>query len=80
MWNNGIDAKERIATIEQGIESEFLKVITDHQKVSEILIDLAKSVRKEALLILPNHKAMMRVDRLGVIDYLVKASQKMAQQ
>ena len=76
LWNNGIDAKERIATIEQGLESEFLKVIADHKKASEILIDLAKSVRKEGLLLLPNPRAMMRMDRLGVIDHLVQASQK----
>ena len=76
LWNNGIDAKERIATIEQGLESEFLEVISDHKKASEILIDLAKSVRKEGLLLLPNPRSMMRMDRLGVIDHLVQASQK----
>ncbi|MFL6329301.1 MAG: ATP-binding protein [Nitrososphaeraceae archaeon] len=76
LWNNGIDAKERIATIEQGLEPEFLEVIADHKKASEILIDLAKSVRKEGLLLLPNPRAMVRMDRLGVIDHLVQVSQK----
>jgi signal transduction histidine kinase len=76
LWNNGIDAKERIATIEQGLEPEFLEVIADHEKASEILVDLAKSVKKEGLLLLPNPRAMVRMDRLGVIDYLVKTSQK----
>ena len=46
LWNNGIDAKERIASIEQGLELEFLEVITDHKKASEILVNLAKSVKK----------------------------------
>jgi signal transduction histidine kinase len=76
LWNNGIDAKERIASIEQGLEPEFLEVITDHKKASEILVNLAKSVKKEALLLLPNSRAMVRMDRLGVIDYLAEASQK----
>ena len=76
LWINGIDAKERITAIEQGIEPEFLDVINDPQKVSKILIDLAKSVKNEALMILPNDKAMLRADRLGLIDYLIKASQE----
>ena len=76
LWRSGIDVKERVRAIEQGIEPEFLEVITDREKASQILVDLAKSVKKEALLLLPNDKAMVRVDRLGIIDYLIKASQK----
>jgi signal transduction histidine kinase len=76
LWRDAIDARERILTIEQGIEPEFVEVINDPRRASRVLMDLAKSVRKEALLILPNDKAMVRVDRLGVIDYLIKASQE----
>jgi signal transduction histidine kinase len=76
LWRDGNDARERILTIEQGIEPEFVEVINDPQRASKVFMDLAKSVRKEALLILPNDKAMVRVDRLGVIDYLIKASQE----
>jgi two-component system, OmpR family, sensor histidine kinase VicK len=50
-------------------------VITDHEKASQVLIDLARSVKKEALFFLPNDKAMVRIDRLGVIDYLIKVAQ-----
>ncbi|MDW0210007.1 MAG: HAMP domain-containing sensor histidine kinase, partial [Nitrososphaeraceae archaeon] len=49
---------------------------TDHEVASRILVDLAKSVKKEALFFLPNDKALVRIDKLGVIDYLIKASQK----
>ena len=52
-----------ILTIEQGIEPEFVEVINDPQRAEMVLIDLAKSVRKEALLILPNDKAMIEVDK-----------------
>ena len=37
---------------------------------------MAKSVKEEALLLLPNDKAMVRTERLGVIDYVIKASQE----
>jgi signal transduction histidine kinase len=69
-------AKQRIREIEQGIEPEFFEVITDNKKASEILLDLAKSTKQEALFLLPNDRAMIRMDRLGVIDYLIEASQK----
>ncbi|HEY6884443.1 MAG TPA: HAMP domain-containing sensor histidine kinase [Nitrososphaeraceae archaeon] len=79
LWKNGIDAKDRIAAIEQGLEPEFVEVITDNEKASQILVDLAKSVKKEALFLLPIDRAMSRVDRLGIIDYLIHASRNGAE-
>jgi signal transduction histidine kinase len=76
LWRDAIDAKERILAIEQGIEPQFVEVVNDRQKAGDILRDLAKSVKKEALLLLPNDKAMVRVDKAGVIDSLINASQK----
>src|SRR5437764_6084517 len=75
LWKNGVDAKGRITAIEHGLEPEFLEVITDNEKTSQILVDLAKSVKKEALFFLPNDRALLRMERLGVIDYLIRASQ-----
>src|ERR687888_131883 len=76
LWKDAIDAKERILAIEKGIEPEFFEVINDHERAKRILMGLAKSVKKEALLLLPNDKAMVRVDKIGVIDSLIKASQE----
>ena len=78
LWNGGIEANERINAIEQGIESEFLEVISDREKVSQILFDLSKSVKKEALLLLPNDIAMLRMEKLGVINCLISASTKIS--
>ena len=58
-----------------GVEPETFEVITDDRKSTRILVDLAKSVKEEALFLLPADKSMIRVDRLGVIDYLIEASQ-----
>jgi hypothetical protein len=76
IWNKSILAQEKISEIEKGIESETFEVITDTRQATHILVDLAKSVKEEALFLLPADKSMIRVDRLGVIDYLIKASQK----
>jgi signal transduction histidine kinase len=78
LWRDAIDARERILSIEQGIEPEFFEVINDREKANQILVDLVKSVKKEALFLLPNDKAIIRVDRLGIVDYLIRASQNAA--
>ena len=75
LWNRAIPANQKIKEIEAGIVPEFFEIITDHEKASQILIDLAKSVNNEALFFLPNDKAMVRIDRLGVIDHLIKVAQ-----
>ena len=75
LWKNGIDSTARIKEIEEGIEPEFLEVINDHEKVSQIVIDLVKSAKSEALLLLPSSKGMVRMDRLRGFDYLINASQ-----
>jgi two-component system sensor histidine kinase VicK len=75
LWESGIDAADRIREIQEGTEAEFYQVITDNEKASQILVDMTKSTKREALIFLPNDKALVRIDRLGIIDYLVKASQ-----
>ena len=75
LWSKTIPAEQRIREIEEGIEVEFYEVITDNEKASQILVDMTKSTKREALIFLPNDKALVRIDRLGIIDYLVKASQ-----
>jgi hypothetical protein len=67
---------KKIREIEEGIESEFYKVITDNEKAKDVYIDLAKSIEKEALLLCANSQAIVRLDRLGIIDYLIEASAK----
>jgi signal transduction histidine kinase len=76
LWNKSIRADEKIREIEEGIESEFYEVITDNEKAKNVYIDLAKSIEKEALLLCANSNAIVRSDKLGIIDYLIEASAK----
>jgi two-component system sensor histidine kinase VicK len=77
-WNRAIPAEQKIREIEKGIEPEYFEVFTDRdrERVNQILLDLAESVKKEALILLPSAKALIRVDRLGVIDNIITASQR----
>jgi signal transduction histidine kinase len=75
LWENGIDATYRVREIEEEAEPEFVEVVTDHEKASQLLVDLARSLRKEALSLMANARGMLRMDKLGIIDHLIKASQ-----
>jgi two-component system sensor histidine kinase VicK len=75
-WENAIQYKDRIHQLETGIEPEFYKVITDSEKASQLIRDLTISVKREALLFLPNSKSLVRSDNLGIIDKLIETSQK----
>ncbi|MFL6435771.1 MAG: ATP-binding protein, partial [Nitrososphaeraceae archaeon] len=75
LWSKAISAERRIREIEEKVEVEFVDVIADHEKASSILLDLAKSVKNEALSLMPTARGMLRMYKLGVIDHLIKASQ-----
>lgn len=75
-WENAIQYKDRIHQLETGIEPEFYKIITDSEMASQLIRDLTISVKREALLFLPNSKSLVRSDNLGIIDKLIETSQK----
>jgi two-component system sensor histidine kinase VicK len=75
LWNKAISAEQRIKEIEDKVEVEFIDVIADHEKASSILLDLAKSIKKEALSLMPTARGMLRMYKLGVIDHLINVSQ-----
>jgi two-component system, OmpR family, sensor histidine kinase VicK len=75
LWEKAVPAEQRIKDLED-TRSKFFKVITDNKKISRILIDLVNSVVNELLLLLPNDKALVRIDKLGIINSLIEASHK----
>ena len=73
-WSRAIRANQRIKEIEEGIEPEFVEVITDGIKAANLMVDFAKSVRKEAQLILSQPKTMEQAGKLGMLDHLIHAA------
>lgn len=47
LWNKAIPAEQRILELEQGIEPEFVEVITDGVSAAQLIIEFAKSVKKK---------------------------------
>jgi two-component system sensor histidine kinase VicK len=76
LWEKAIPAQQVIREIEEGIEREFLEIITEPGKATEIVLSLAKSIGEEALLFLPVSKAMNRMNRIGLFTHLIAASKE----
>jgi two-component system, OmpR family, sensor histidine kinase VicK len=74
LWNKSIPYKDVVQEIEQGIEPEFFEIIVDSQKATEIYLNLVKSLQKEGLLLFADSRALVRAQKLGVLDYLIEAS------
>lgn len=74
LWSNGTSAKERLECIQQGLEPGFFEVINDGKKATRTLLDLARSVKGEAQVLLPNERTMDYLGEIGAIDMMIKAS------
>src|SRR6478672_11839240 len=75
LWAGAVPAEQKNEQIEEGTEDhEYLQVIKSQNKASHIFTELVKSIKKEALLFLPSDKVMVRIDKLGIVNHLIRAS------
>ena len=79
LWNKAIPAEQRIRELEQGVEREFVEVITDGARATQLFVEFASSVKKEAQLILSQPMVMERTRKLGMWDLLIEAANNGAQ-
>ena len=79
LWNKAIPAEQRIHELEQGVEREFVEVITDGARATQLFVEFASSVEKEAQLILSQPMVMERTRKLGMWDLLIEAANNGAQ-
>ena len=67
LWKNGIDAKDRIGDIEEGIESTSIEIIPNPTYSVKRAYDLIKSAEEEVLRIFSSIHAFRRQVRLGIM-------------
>ena len=79
LWNKAIPAEQRIRELEQGVKREFVEVITDGARATQLFVEFASSVKKEAQLILSQPTVMERTRKLGMWDLLIEAANNGAQ-
>jgi two-component system sensor histidine kinase VicK len=73
-WSKAIPAEQRIKEIEEDRVDEFLDIINNPEKATEIYVNLGRSIKSSALLLLPSSKALIMEYELGIVDHLIQAS------
>jgi two-component system, OmpR family, sensor histidine kinase VicK len=76
LWNKATPAEDRVEEIELEKEHEFLEVCPDRKEAASVYSQFAELVQSEALLILPNSKALQREYDIGILHRLADAAAK----
>jgi signal transduction histidine kinase len=74
MWTNGIDAREKIKEIEEGIEEPKMMILRNPKHTESLFLELTNSAKSEILLIMPTTKSYGRDAKIGVVDALKAAA------
>ncbi|HJT47126.1 MAG TPA: ATP-binding protein [Nitrososphaeraceae archaeon] len=70
LWKNGIDAKERIKDIEEGIDLTDIEIIQNTKEGIKRAWDLIKSARQEVLIMFSTPNSLRRQLTLGGLELL----------
>ncbi len=76
LWSSGIDARERIRAIEEGIDTEGIEILENPVAVQELGWQLIKSATDEILIIFSTANAFLRQVRTGAIRLLEEAAER----
>ena len=76
LWNNGIDAIERIRDIEAGVDLADVQVIANSLRAQDRYIEIVKSASKEILWIFPTTNAFLRQHKMGAIPLAMQAARE----
>src|ERR671933_151865 len=76
LWKNGIDAKDRIRDIEEGVESATIEIIPSPSYSIKRAYDLINSAQEEVLRIFSSINAFHRQARLGIMHLFKDAVER----
>src|SRR5919198_401953 len=76
LWKNGIDAKDRIRDIEEGVESASIEIIPSPSYSIRRAYDLINSAQGEVLRIFSSINAFRRQARLGIMHLFKDAVER----
>src|SRR5919199_1675847 len=76
LWKNGIDAKDRIAIIEEGVEPDSIEIIPSPIDSIKRAYDLVESAEEEVLRMFSSINAFRRQARLGIMHLFKHAVER----
>ena len=76
LWNNATIQHDKISSLEVGVDSEEVKVLSDPFEIRTTYLNLINSAKSEISLIIATPKALQRNYGGGIISMLIEASEK----
>ncbi len=73
LWEKATPAELRIRDLEQNTPSDFFEIIANPERTADVFLNLAKSIQKEALLILPHNHSVLMVEEIGILEFIAEA-------
>ena len=74
IWKNGVDAKVRIADIEEGTDLADIEVIPRAAKARELYLDALKKSQKDIIIFFPTTNAFLRQNGMGAVRLAKRGS------
>src|SRR5215471_5470920 len=78
LWDNSIDAIDRINDIKEGVDLADIEVIPRSARTRLLYQELVKSAKEEILFIFPTSSAFIRQEKVGAIPLAVQAAKERA--
>src|SRR5215469_15489461 len=78
LWDNSIDAIDRINDIKEGVDLVDIEVIPRSARSRLLYQELVKSAKEEILFIFPTSSAFIRQEKIGAIPLAVQAAKEQA--
>jgi two-component system, OmpR family, sensor histidine kinase VicK len=76
LWDNSIDAKDRIYDIEEGVDLADIEVIPRSGRTRLLYLELVKNAKEEILFIFPTSSAFIRQEKMGAIPLAIEAAKE----
>jgi two-component system sensor histidine kinase VicK len=78
LWDNSIDAIDRINDIKEGVDLADIEVIPRSARTRLLYLELVKNAREEILFMFPSSNAFIRQEKMGAIPLAIEAAKKRA--
>ena len=78
LWDNSIDAKDRITDIEEGVDLAEIEVIPRSARTRLLYLELVKNAKEEILFIFPTSNAFIHQEKMGAIPLAMEAASERA--
>ncbi|MDQ6863286.1 MAG: ATP-binding protein, partial [Thermoproteota archaeon] len=76
LWKDGVDAKARITSIEEGVDLADIEVIPNAPRAREFYLNAVKNAQKEIMIMFPTTNAFIRQQKMGAVQIAKEAAQQ----